>query len=795
MNPDPQRARLTAPSDSEPGPVINGVRILVLSYAAVSAIWILMSDRAVEMLFTNVETLALANTLKGWGFVVVTSILLYITLLRLVRARLSSDDDMRRVMAYAGDAIWLCDGEYRFIYANPAACGLVGYTLEEHHDLTVPDIFAPTSVSLLSDNLKRLAAGEVVKSDAAFRRKSGDTVVVELTFQKLPDNRYIGIGRDVTEKRRTEKLLDAERNLLRTLVRTIPDLIWLKDTEGRYLLCNPAFERFFGAPEANIIGKTDENFVSAEQAAFFREKDRIALVTGKPSTNQEWLTFASDGHRSLVETIKVPLRGVDGQLLGILGVARDITLIREAELALRERLELRDRLARVVDVIPGVLFSLRRRPDGTLEVPYVSAQVKHYWGMSPEALQANIGQFWDAINPADLEYIQKSMEGSARTLDPTGTEFRLMHPVRGEIWAQTRSTPVREADGSILWSGFIEDVTERRRSERALLESERRYRHLIENMQSGIAYCCMEYENGTPTNFRYVDVNPAFGRLTGLESVVGKRVTEVLPGVYESDRNLFEIYGRVVATGVPEVFEIRLEALKAWFMISAYCPEPGHFVAVFSDISEQKRAAEQVASYVKRLEQSTMATAKAVGHMVELRDPYTAGHEGRVADLAVAIAVEMGLSRDVQTGLRVMGELHDVGKIAVPAEILSKPGRLTPVEFEIVKNHAQQGYDILKLVDFPWPVAEGVYQHHERLDGSGYPLGLKGDQIGMEGRILSVADTVEAMASHRPYRAGLGLDVALQEIEKGAGAAFDPAVVKACVRVFREKGYQLPETP
>jgi putative two-component system response regulator len=154
----------------------------------------------------------------------------------------------------------------------------------------------------------------------------------------------------------------------------------------------------------------------------------------------------------------------------------------------------------------------------------------------------------------------------------------------------------------------------------------------------------------------------------------------------------------------------------------------------------------------------------------------------------------MGLSRDVQTGLRVMGELHDVGKIAVPAEILSKPGRLTPVEFEIVKNHAQKDCDIIKLVDFPWPVAEGVYQHHERLDGSGVSVRLKGNQIGMEGRILSVADTVEALVSQRPYRPGLGLDVALRDVEKGAGVVFDSEVVKACISVFRKKGYQFPET-
>ena len=185
-------------------------------------------------------------------------------------------------------------------------------------------------------------------------------------------------------------------------------------------------------------------------------------------------------------------------------------------------------------------------------------------------------------------------------------------------------------------------------------------------------------------------------------------------------------------------------------------------------------------------------TILAIAATAEMRDPYTAGHERRVAELAAAIAREMGLAERIVEGLRFGAMIHDLGKIKIPAEILVKPTRLTPIEYELIKGHALAGYDILKGISFPWPVAQMVRQHHERMDGSGYPDGLKGGAIIPEARILAVADTVEAMSSHRPYRPGLGMEKALAEIERGRGAQYDARAVDACLRLFREKGYTLP---
>jgi len=179
-----------------------------------------------------------------------------------------------------------------------------------------------------------------------------------------------------------------------------------------------------------------------------------------------------------------------------------------------------------------------------------------------------------------------------------------------------------------------------------------------------------------------------------------------------------------------------------------------------------------------------------IASTVEVRDPYTAGHQQRVAQLAVAIAKEMRLPEDQVEGIKFAGVIHDLGKIKVPAEILSKPGKLSKAEFELLKGHPQSGYDILKAMDFPWPIAEIVLQHHERIDGSGYPDGLKGDETRVEARILAVADVVESMTSHRPYRPALDLDVALAEIDQGKGRIYDSAAVEACLKLFRADNFK-----
>ncbi|MCF8109731.1 MAG: response regulator [Desulfohalobiaceae bacterium] len=257
----------------------------------------------------------------------------------------------------------------------------------------------------------------------------------------------------------------------------------------------------------------------------------------------------------------------------------------------------------------------------------------------------------------------------------------------------------------------------------------------------------------------------------------------------------------IMITGVddPEVVEEALE-LGAY----GYIVKPFKVSEVLINISSalrrrqleaKQRAHEEnlertVAERTEKLQEALEGVIQVVARTVEARDPYTAGHQQRVAELAAAIAGRMGLNEDTIQGITMAGTIHDLGKIAIPAEVLSKPTRLSEIEFGLIKNHSQMGHDILSGIEFQWPLARMVLQHHEKLDGSGYPNGCSGDEILQESRILTVADVVEAMASHRPYRAGLGIEKALEEIRTNKGRFFDPEAVEACLELFEEDGFQ-----
>ncbi len=213
-------------------------------------------------------------------------------------------------------------------------------------------------------------------------------------------------------------------------------------------------------------------------------------------------------------------------------------------------------------------------------------------------------------------------------------------------------------------------------------------------------------------------------------------------------------------------------------------------VLIFRDITERKKTQEELQHTLEKLRGALGATIQALALTVEVRDAYTAGHQQRVTNLARAIAAEMQLSKRHIGAIRMAGAIHDIGKIGVPVEILNKPLRLGDIEFALIKIHPVVGYNILKQIKFPWPVAKIVLQHHERMDGSGYPHGLSGEDILLEARILGVADVVEAMCSHRPYRPALGIDKALEEISQNRGVLYDPQVVDACVKLFTERGFK-----
>jgi PAS domain S-box-containing protein len=350
----------------------------------------------------------------------------------------------------------------------------------------------------------------------------------------------------------------------------------------------------------------------------------------------------------------------------------------------------------------------------------------------------------------------------------------------------------RDAAGvPLMMIGTNTDISAQKKTALALAESEHKFKALVEQSLIGIYMVDQD---------KLIYVNPRAAEIFGYQPEELSNVS-LASIIAPEDRELVQKNIQRRTSGEIETLRyefrgIRKDGRKIDVGVHGSRTMLGNrpvVLGVLQDITERRIHEERVKEYLHRLERSIMSTVQAISHMVDLRDPYTSGHERRVGELAAAIGTELGMTEHQVTGLRVAGGVHDVGKIAVPAEILSKPTRLSAAEFAIVKTHAQQGYEILKDIDFPWPVAETVWQHHERLDGSGYPRALSGDAISLEARILAVADVVESMSTHRPYRPALGVEAAFAELKSKAGSLFDPAVVAACVRLFHEKGYQLPE--
>jgi len=367
-----------------------------------------------------------------------------------------------------------------------------------------------------------------------------------------------------------------------------------------------------------------------------------------------------------------------------------------------------------------------------------------------------------------------------------------------EFMAKDGTIKIGEVSGSPITqkgqvTGFVSiarDITDRRRMEDELRNSAQKYRTILEDMND------MYYELDLKGNMTFF--NKALLSLTARspEELQGMNFRDYMSS--EGSEDALKIFGEIYKTGKPRLFvneivtktgEVKYFESQAGLLLDEN-KQPIGFRGIARDITDRKKAQDERDQVLARLRKTLGTMIQAMSVAVEARDPYTSGHQRRVAALARSIAAEMNLSRDQIEGIRMAASIHDMGKISIPAEILSMPRKLSKLEFDLVKTHSQAGHDIIKDIDFPWPIANIILQHHERIDGSGYPHGLRGDNILLEARILAVADVVEAMASYRPYRPALGLDTALEEITRNKNILYDGEVVEACLKIFREKKYE-----
>ena len=322
---------------------------------------------------------------------------------------------------------------------------------------------------------------------------------------------------------------------------------------------------------------------------------------------------------------------------------------------------------------------------------------------------------------------------------------------------------------------------------RVLKESEKKYRNLLDNANDAVVV----FNDSGYINY----VNPKFCEMSGYSVDEAKKL-HFSQLVHPDDLDMVTEYFQKVVTGehTSQNYELRglTRSGKTIYLdnnVSAlYEDGTTMLLAIARDITKRKHTEAKLKQSLEKLRKVMEGTIQAMALTAETRDPYTAGHQRRVAKLARAIAEEMQLPEDQIEAVYMAAIVHDIGKIYVPAEILSKPGRITEIEFSMIKTHSQVGYDILKNIEFPWPIAEIVLQHHEKLDGSGYPSGLSDENILLEAKIIAVADVIEAMASHRPYRPALGIDKALEEISQNRGTVYEASIVDACLRLFK-KGF------
>jgi len=560
---------------------------------------------------------------------------------------------------------------------------------------------------------------------------------------------------EVTDLVKTQEDLRISNAFLNSMIEQSPTPTWISNDKGTLIRINQACCTLFNITEKDVVGKYNifkDNLVDSQGFMPLVEnvfnKGELTRFELKYDTSQlKNLNLERQASVFLDVTI-FPIIDHNGKVTNAVIQHIDITTRKAAEEALRKS---EDRYRTLVDNAAEGIFVIQ---NGKV----VFANPRAFAMVDYRLDEREPKHFVDFVHPEDRAIV---IERHLRRL--SGEELEETYTIRlidrhGNIrWVRITSAGINWENSPATLT-LATDITDHRLDEEKIRESEGRYHSLFENMLNGVVYCRMIFEDARPQDFVFISVNDTFGKLKGLKNIIGKRATEVIPGIRESNPELFEIFGRVSLSGKSERFETFLSTPDMWFSVSAYSTEKGYFVALFDNITERKQSEEKLLKSYAALKKTLNDAINTMSKMVEMRDPYTAGHQRDVATLSAAIASEMKLSDDQIERLRMAATMHDIGKIYVPSEILSKPGKLDRLEFEIIKTHPQGGYDIIKGMDFPCAVAQTVLQHHERLDGSGYPSGLGVKDISIEARILAVADVVEAMSSHRPYRPSRGTD-------------------------------------
>ena len=725
-------------------------------------------------------------------------------------------------------------------YCNGYFAHLVGCAREEVVGRRLLDFVPETEQPIVDRSLRSqlVETGAPVQIGSTMRARDGSIVEVLVNASKGKFEGHsasIAVVVDVTERNRAQRKLASTAAILATEHKSSPDGILVVDPMARIISINRRFGQIFDIP-AELLGAGDDEQVRAlvsqrvaDVEAFQR---RVQYLYDHPGESGHDELILKNGH--VLDRFSSPFKNSDGEYLGRIWFFRDITAHKKAEESMRASEE---RFRMLVEEAPDAILLFDYDQDRFIAT---NKAAERLFGVPRDQILTHGPQHFYTPQQPDARPVEQSYtEHNDRAL--AGEEITYERRIRQASGEERlcEVTLVRLPSSVRLLRASFVDVTERRLAEAALQRLNRTHRTLS---ASGTAVvrattekellddmCRVAVEIGgyrlawigfvehdeakTVRPVAWAGEHPEFveaAKITWADAARGRGPTGTAIRTGEAQVNQNVASNPFVGPWLEQLLKYDFKSsialplknrLEVFGALTFYSGEPDAFgpeevvlltqlaVDLAYGISAQRDHAGREAA-LNALKEVLKSTVQAIATAVEMRDAYTAGHQRRVAALATAIAREIGLKEEQIEGLFLAATIHDVGKINVPGELLSKPGKLTSLEYQMLQTHVQTGYDIVKGVKFPWPIAQIILQHHERLDGSGYPQGLKGDAMLPEAKILAVADVVEAMMSHRPYRQALGVDAALAEIEKHKGRLYDPAAVEACVALFRGKEFE-----
>ena len=681
----------------------------------------------------------------------------------------------RALIKASPDGVAFIDLDGNFVMVNQQGAKLHGFSAkEEMIGKNVLDFIPDQKKKEIKNSFAKLQkTGKIINLEAKFFKKDRSLFIGALSCSLLKDTggnpkAFVGTLRDITSSKNAAQILKDSEERYRIFFEQAPDSILLIDAEdGRFVEFNDKACQNLGYTRKEFAELKISDIESVESVQEVRKHIDNIIKQGGDIFETKQRTKNGDLRDILVNTRLITIKGRKF----VHGIWRDVTEQKKAE----EELSI---TKFVFDNMADAAFWIA--VDGGIS--YVNSAACNLLGYSYKELSAMKvfdidANFTPETWPGRWKVMKKDKIGKTETHFITKEGRRFPVEINGKYM---------KYDGQEYVCAIARDITERWRIAEALRRAEEEKTGILDSLPEMVAYYGKD--------MRILWANKAAGASSSLSPVelVGSRCYDVWHKRKIPCEDCPVV--KVFKTGGCHQAEIALSDGRVWFVrahpIKDLEGNASGVVEVISDITVKKRTEQECRQSLDKSRRILEETVIALAATAERRDPYTAGHQRRVAHLACAIAKEMNLDEDKIEGIRMASIIHDVGKVYVPAEILSKPSKLSDLEFSIIKTHPQIGYDILKPVEFPWPIATIVLQHHEKINGSGYPKGISGKDILIEAKILTVADVVEAMASHRPYRAALGMEKALAEIRKNRGIFYDQQVVDSCINVFKKKQFK-----